>query len=117
MKRSALLKQTPSAGIYCLGVRERSLWLSCHAFLSLFFFLFLSLSPSFLELLKGISGEDLSWPENVQVFDRCWTLSKAQWLLENEGIGHVVVVPESFSDGSPLASTLQVLQRCCSYGL
>ena len=116
MKRSALLKQTPSAGIYCLGVRERSLVvLPCFS-LSLFF-LFLSLSPSFLELLKGISGEDLSWPENVQVFDRCWTLSKAQWLLENEGIGHVVVVPESFSDGSPLASTLQVLQRCCSYGL
>ena len=87
---------------------------------SLSFFSF-SFSLSFilrlLELLKGISGEDLSWPENVQVFDRCWTLSKAQWLLENEGIGHVVVVPESFSDGSPLASTLQVLQRCCSYGL
>ena len=80
-------------------------------FFSLFFFFF---SLSFLDLL---SGEDLSWPENVQVFDRCWMLSKAQWLLENEGIGHVVVVPESFSDGSPLAGTSQVLRRCLSCGL
>ena len=81
--------------------------------LSLYFFF---LSPSFLDLLKGILGEDFSCPENVQLFDRCWTLRKAQWLLENEGIGHVVVVPESFSDGSPLAGTLQVLWRCCSCG-